>query len=766
LPKLSRVFRRFLISYIIILIIPSLAGFLSYHTSIAVTQSLSIDNIVTQLQNSQEIMERRIAEVQGFTIQMALNQDLNFLINESAKDGKPNIYGIWNMTKELAAFNKTNFFLNDFYIYLKNYNVIITPGSAYIRPNNYYESSHYQNLSFDQWKQTILGKVHSAEIMPLSPFVNDGTQTSVVTYLQSLPLEAINSSPPAVIAVVIDKKTISDLMSGLEERYGGWSHISDAQGHTIFIQGTSEAEAANMAGDPRFDQHKVSQFYDNNLVITIRSKTNGWVYSAGIPQNVLMENANKIKQITWLFTGSALLLGLLVGFLLSYRNSAPIIRLVGVMKEQFGKDDAIGRNEYDFLYGNISDIITNNKRLETELNRQLPLVRDAFLKRLIAGEFQSREETAAAAAQAGIELDLNTGYAGILQINGYSGMDSVEILNELYAARLILKQALLDCERNVLLTDMGSDRIVVIFDSETEKAALEIEREEISSCIDQIARYVFAEYKITTTTALGDAFLSPMEVSHSFEQARQTLEYAVHVNEKGILWFRETRMEGATYYYPLDLELRLISTIRAGDIEEAKPILGLILAQNTETRELSIEMKHQLIGELKGTFLKLLDQKVFLESDIFEDVKNRILGIQTSGPIELIRREINGIMEKLCEWIAVKKNDTHAKIVMQINEYIAEAYGDSQLNLYRIAEKIERPEKYISLLFKEVTGTNLSDHLEKIRVEHAVVLLKGNELTIDEIAVRVGYNSSHSFRRAFKRVTGVSPSLYRQSVAE
>jgi two-component system response regulator YesN len=550
-------------------------------------------------------------------------------------------------------------------------------------------------------------------------------------------------------------------MSGLEERYGGWSHISDAQGHTIFIQGTSEAEAAKLAGDSRFDQHKVSQFYDNNLVITIRSKTNGWVYSAGIPKNVLMENANKIKQITWVFTGAALLLGLLVGFLLSYRNSAPIIRLVGVMKEQFGKDAAIGRNEYDFLYGNISDIITNNKRLETELNRQLPLVRDAFLKRLIAGEFQSREEIAAAAAQAGIELDLNSGYAGILQINGYSGMDSVEILNELYAARLILKQSLLDCERNVLLTDMGSDRIVVIFTANAEKAVMEIERNEIGSCLDRIAQYVFAEYKITITTALGDVFLSPMEVSHSFEQARQTLEYAVYVNKKGILWFRETRMEGATYYYPLDLELRLITTIRAGDIDEAKRLVGLIIAQNTETRELSIEMKHQLVGELKGTLLKLLDQKVFLESDIFEDVKNRILGIQTSEPIELIRREIDGIMETLCQWIAGKKNDAHAKIVEQINEYISEVYGDSQLNLYRIAEKMEHPEKYISQLFKEVTGTNLSDHLEKIRVEHAALLLKGNELTIDEIAARVGYNSSHSFRRAFKRATGVSPSSYK-----
>lgn len=83
-----------------------------------------------------------------------------------------------------------------------------------------------------------------------------------------------------------------------------------------------------------------------------------------------------------------------------------------------------------------------------------------------------------------------------------------------------------------------------------------------------------------------------------------------------------------------------------------------------------------------------------------------------------------------------------------------------------MAEQVERPEKYISQLFKEVTGVNFSDHLIKVRMDQAIILLKENGLTVDEIAVRVGYNSSHSFRRAFKRLMGVSPSTYRQSVDE
>ncbi|MFC5653288.1 helix-turn-helix domain-containing protein [Paenibacillus solisilvae] len=762
--KNSKIFRKFLISYIVILIIPSIAGSMSYRTSIAVTQSISIENSITQLQKAQEILERRMAEVEGFTRQLALNEDLYVLINK--KPNNLDVYEIWKMTKQISSYSQTNDFLQNFYIYLKNFNIILKPGSAYFRPEHYYLTSYYNDLSLDEWKKTFFGKTHSREILPLRPFVNGGTQTSAITYLQSLPLSSTNGSSPAIVVVNIDSGTIDSLLSDFQDRYGGWANISDEQGHTISIQGTGKAEMGKLDGDPRFDKQKISQFYNGDLVITIRSKTNGWIYQAGIPRDVLMENANTIKYISWAVTGVALLIGLLVGLVLSYRNCAPINRLLGIMKEQFGKDEAIGRNEYDFLYGNISTIITNNKHLESELNRQLPLVRDAFLKRLIAGEFRTREEIESAVVLADIGLNVDTGYAGILQIHGYAGMDSVEILNELNTARLILKQAMLDDDSHILLTDLGSDRIVAIFASKSGEAGTEAERENIQNTLDKHARFVFDEYRITITAALGNYFSTAMEVSYSFEQARKTMEHTGDTNGQGTLWFSEIQMKNETYYYPLELELRLIRTIRAGDIDEAKSIVGLIIARNTETWELSVEMKHQLIGELKGTLLKLLDQKTFLESDTLENVKNRIIDISTNDAIEPIQREIDGIMEELCELIASKKNAAQAKIVEQINQYVAEAYGDPQLNLYRIAEKMERPEKYISQLFKEVTGTNLSDHLEKIRMDQAAVLLSANDQTIDEIASRVGYNSSHTFRRAFKRVMGASPSSYRQTVKD
>ncbi|WP_127496287.1 helix-turn-helix domain-containing protein [Paenibacillus glycanilyticus] len=763
MKKFNSVFRRFLVSYIVILIIPSIAGFLSYHTSISVTEKLSIENSVMQLQKSKELLERRMAEVEGFTRQLAINPDINVLMNEKSSGEQTNVYGIWRILRSVLTFGQTNDFLQQFYIYLGNYNVILTPGSAYVRPEHFYESFRYEDQSLAEWRQSILGQTHRSEIMPLRQYNNRGTITSVVTYMQSLPLDSFSGSSPAIVVVTIDEKTITNLLTGITDKYGGWTQISDASGRTIASLGTGVPDMQALAKDASFDADKTSQFYKDDLVITIHSNTNGWVYRSGIPRHALLEYANQIKFITWTITGIAIAVGLFVGLMLAYRNSMPIHKLVSVVKEQFGKDDTTERNEYDFLHGNIAEMIRSSNQLESELRRQLPLIRDAFLKRLLSGELQTREEIFAAASQANTGIYGNSGFVCILQVQGYTGMDSVEVLNELHAARLLLKQALLDIAGFTLTTDWGSDRIVIVFASKEAETGNTIGRDEIASLLDQLSKHAFAEYRITFIAALGEAFASETEVSVSYEQAKQTMDQALHADRKGIVWFEETRLESATYYYPLEMELRLIGTIRAGETEETSRIVRTVMSLNTEQRELSVEMWQQLAGELKGTLLKLLDQKSFMESGMFEQLKDRIIALHATDK-RSFQAEIEEITGVMCSIVVSRKNDGHTRIIEAIKTYISGHFSDSDLTLYRVAEAVERPEKYISQLFKEVTGSNLSDYLEQVRMENAIALLRENRYTVDEISSRVGYNSSHSFRRAFKRVTGVSPSSYRQTV--
>ena len=63
--------------------------------------------------------------------------------------------------------------------------------------------------------------------------------------------------------------------------------------------------------------------------------------------------------------------------------------------------------------------------------------------------------------------------------------------------------------------------------------------------------------------------------------------------------------------------------------------------------------------------------------------------------------------------------------------------------------------------FKAATGYAPLDYVQTLRVEEAKQMLETGETAIDDIAVAVGYVEPNSFRRLFRRVTGVAPNQYR-----
>ena len=67
-------------------------------------------------------------------------------------------------------------------------------------------------------------------------------------------------------------------------------------------------------------------------------------------------------------------------------------------------------------------------------------------------------------------------------------------------------------------------------------------------------------------------------------------------------------------------------------------------------------------------------------------------------------------------------------------------------------------------IFKEHVGVNISDIIEDVRINFAKSKLIHTNDSIEDIAILSGYNSAHSFRRAFKRNTGTTPSELSKNV--
>ena len=91
-------------------------------------------------------------------------------------------------------------------------------------------------------------------------------------------------------------------------------------------------------------------------------------------------------------------------------------------------------------------------------------------------------------------------------------------------------------------------------------------------------------------------------------------------------------------------------------------------------------------------------------------------------------------------------------------------YGVSRWNSYYDAmiylnSPSLMPESALYREFRQIFSVSFSEYLENLRIEKACELLRSQPL-VKDVSARVGYNSDYSFRRAFKRVLGVTPSAY------
>nr|WP_275061532.1 helix-turn-helix transcriptional regulator [Diplocloster agilis] len=71
---------------------------------------------------------------------------------------------------------------------------------------------------------------------------------------------------------------------------------------------------------------------------------------------------------------------------------------------------------------------------------------------------------------------------------------------------------------------------------------------------------------------------------------------------------------------------------------------------------------------------------------------------------------------------------------------------------------------YLSKIFREDTGCNFTEYLNRIRIEKAKQLIAAQEYKIKEIYSMVGYNQYNYFFKVFKQQTGCTPSDYEEQI--
>ena len=97
-------------------------------------------------------------------------------------------------------------------------------------------------------------------------------------------------------------------------------------------------------------------------------------------------------------------------------------------------------------------------------------------------------------------------------------------------------------------------------------------------------------------------------------------------------------------------------------------------------------------------------------------------------------------------------------------EYIAEHYSEN-ITVAHLAECVHLSESYFMSRFRKQVGLSTVEYISHFRIDTACRELIGTKKSVLEIAFDCGFRNISNFNRQFRKITGCSPSEYRNRAA-
>lgn len=105
--------------------------------------------------------------------------------------------------------------------------------------------------------------------------------------------------------------------------------------------------------------------------------------------------------------------------------------------------------------------------------------------------------------------------------------------------------------------------------------------------------------------------------------------------------------------------------------------------------------------------------------------------------------------------------DRTTDVVFNVKEYIHQHLPDD-ISLSKIADTVHFNPSYLSRLFKQEIGMNISEYIYSVKLDKAKKQLIESEIRVNDLAASLGFQYAPHFTRFFKRTIGLSPKEYRE----
>lgn len=737
--KKKKFFKKLFMAYILIVVVYTFiaAGVFYYKNNEIVNIELTNSRKVFLDQVADKI-DNRMRVVDGLINQLRLNT--NILDYAASED--TNIYFI------TRVYNNLNHYIYPFSDFgykidltKKQESLVITPRYTLEKEKYYKEmdfsSSHIQNIN------DFLTKDYSRREYIVIP--SHKTEWGADPMFTIIAKEKLANFSEIVLFISFYEK---DIMPETFPTDNEAFLITDSDQAVSFRSGSSFPKVVQ----PRLlDLQTIQSIYSEYTVQSRQSAAalGEWRYYYISPNMIISSNWKELI-VDSLFAYLLLALaGIILSFFVTNKMYKPIRNMVSVFTSYGGSEP---QDDLAFIQETTFRISKANKVLRETVQNNRMLLKNKFLRDLVYG-IVSFEQIAPSIEQ--YELDCMNGQLTVIIIEfaNYKDLEnqySKEVVVSFKEQAIIIIEEQIKKESKFEILELEYNRYLVIANEND----IGILKKQMSIALSGIEPSI----NLRIFAAIGQPVQSVYEIEVSFRTALQLLERPLATEQKAVVTLEDFgEAAHVNYYYPLDVEKELIAVIMRSKEEEFGHILEQILVENLTNRNLNRDTLSPFIIHLLSTIYRILQRLGKTENELF--LKPLYFELMDWENIDQFKRRVTTIFSMLFAKVQSDNNQMDNTITSQMLNYIHENYN-KDFSLTDIAEHLNFTPGYISTLFKNYTGDNFKDYLNKYRVEKAKEILKQGNVKINELAGIVGCNNSNTFIRIFKKYEGISPGQY------
>jgi len=392
--------------------------------------------------------------------------------------------------------------------------------------------------------------------------------------------------------------------------------------------------------------------------------------------------------------------------------------------------------------------ILQDQDAETNLSHGMSAITEQFFIALLRNELQAAE---IAEKLQSLKVEENAASILLVSFDDRYRLRSEKTSEEYRSLCIKLKRGiktLLDSEfqRPIPLLHLAYGECVIVYFS-----SLKTEATVLAQMILEKVRT-----ECPFTVAVGSA-RSMVLLSESYIDAREKIKTRLLFGGNRVS-AEALRSSTEQPQYPEDIEKMITKAIRFGDCEQVQSAVEKMfnaVASHLTSPEAWTHLSYHL---LELAYSVLTDLEVFSNKRIsFFEKSGQIPNLSSA---EDIRYFVTQNLVDIATLIRSMNSGPSIAIRKAIS-YINENYAD-RIALQDVAHYTCLSPNYLSQLFKQETGKSFLEYLTHCRVEAAKKLLIQSNLTISEIAYKLGYDMPSYFSEVFKKHEGLTPSQYRK----